>query len=58
MQQERLQKHVRLCRRNLTSRRVKCCATCPFEDEIVMVYPHLKKLFVAKRREQKCKSTS
>lgn len=45
--------HVRLCRRNLRSRRVKCCARCPFEDEIVDAYPKLRALFVAKRDAQR-----
>jgi hypothetical protein len=33
-----------LCKRNLKSNRVKCCAQCPFEEEIVSQYPELKNL--------------
>ena len=47
---KRLAKHARLCRRNLLSPRVKCCAQCPFEDEIVAALPGLGPLFRAKRR--------
>jgi len=49
MDKERLKVHVRLCRRNLKSARVKCCATCPFEEEILGEYPELKNLFENKR---------
>lgn len=49
MDAEKLSKHVRLCRRNLRSRRVRCCATCPFEDEIVKHYPELAEQFRIKR---------
>ena len=46
---KRLAHHIKLCRRNLASYRVKCCATCPFEEEIVGVYPDLAALFDRKR---------
>ena len=46
----KLKKHVNLCMRNLRSRRVKCCADCPFEEEIVGEYPELKKFFKEKRK--------
>lgn len=46
----RLATHVKLCRKNLKSNRVKCCATCPFEDFIVSSYPDTIKLFKAKRK--------
>lgn len=46
----KLERHVRLCRRNLKSDRVRCCATCPFEEEIVTQYPELGKLFEEKRQ--------
>ena len=49
MNLERLKHHIKLCRRNLSSARVKCCATCPFEEEIIAVYPELAALFEAKR---------
>lgn len=47
---QRLEKHVKLCRKNLKDTRTKCCALCPFEEEIVRVYPELKKMFEEKRR--------
>ena len=50
MNVEKLDKHVKLCRRNLKSSRVKCCAECPFEDDITLFYPELKVLFVQKRQ--------
>lgn len=50
MDEERLKKHIKLCRRNLKSSRVKCCATCPFEEEIVAHYPKLQEAFDNKRR--------
>jgi hypothetical protein len=49
MDKNRLAHHVALCRRNLRSPRVKCCAGCPFEAEIVAEYPELAALFKAKR---------
>lgn len=53
MNLKKLQQHVKLCRRNLKSHRVTCCANCPFEDEIVAQFPALKKLFVEKRKHVK-----
>jgi hypothetical protein len=47
---KKLEKHVHLCIRNLASDRVKCCATCPFEDQIVAAYPELRGWFRNKRR--------
>lgn len=44
--------HIKLCKKNLKSSRVKCCATCPFEEEILRVYPELALLFMDKRREK------
>ena len=49
MIQELLVNHLKLCRKNLKSNRVKCCTECPFEDEIVEVAPTMAKLFEAKR---------
>ena len=46
----RLATHVKLCRKNLKSNRVKCCATCPFEDFIVSSYPDTIDLFKDKRK--------
>jgi hypothetical protein len=51
MNKEKLKTHVKLCKRNLKSKRVKCCANCPFEEEIVGEYPELKKLFEEKREQ-------
>lgn len=50
MDKEKLKKHIRLCKRNLKSVRVKCCKTCPFEEEIVIEYPDLKFIFEEKRK--------
>lgn len=50
MDKVKLQNHVKLCKRNLNSGRVRCCAACPFEEEIVKVYPDLAELFEAKRK--------
>lgn len=50
MDLDRLHKHVKLCKRNLRSEAVHCCAHCPFEEEITNVYPELKKLFIQKRK--------
>jgi len=48
----KLMKHIMsLCVRNLNSKRVKCCAECPFEDQIVKAVPNLKQLFEKKRKE-------
>lgn len=52
MDRKRLEKHIRLCRRNLKDGRTKCCATCPFEEEILSAYPELEELFEAKRKAQ------
>lgn len=52
MDDKRLTKHIQLCLRNLRSKRVKCCAQCPFEEEILSVYPDLKELFEKKRKEE------
>lgn len=49
---KKLEVHVRLCQKNLKSGRVKCCASCPFEEIIEEQYPDLKELFEAKRREK------
>jgi hypothetical protein len=50
MNTEKLSKFVsRLCRKNLNSNRVKCCADCPFEEEIVKEFPELKEKFEQKR---------
>ena len=51
MDVKRLEDHVKLCRHNLASSRVKCCAACPFEEEIIAQYPQLAVLFERKRSE-------
>jgi hypothetical protein len=53
MDVKKLETHVKLCRRNLKSKRVRCCANCPFEEEIVARYPELAALFEAKRQALK-----
>lgn len=51
----KLDKHVKkLCKRNLRSDRVKVCAECPFEDQIIQHYPELGALFRAKRKKVEC----
>lgn len=51
MNSYRLKSHIKLCTKNLKSDRVICCAGCPFEDEILAVYPGMKRLFEEKRKE-------
>ena len=48
--QSRMEKHIRLCRKNLKSNRVKCCATCPFEEFIVAFDARLQQAFKDKRK--------
>lgn len=50
MEYAKLHKHVKLCRSNLKNKRVKCCATCPFEVIIAERYPSLIPLFEQKRQ--------
>jgi hypothetical protein len=49
MNLDKLKIHIKLCKRNLKSTRVKCCNNCPFEEEILRHYPALKILFNRKR---------
>jgi hypothetical protein len=49
----KLETHIRLCKRNLRTVRVKCCASCPFEEIIVRHYPEVRELFEQKRRQLK-----
>lgn len=49
MDLKKLDNHVKLCKRNLKNKKVKCCATCPFEDLIVSYYPLMEELFIKKR---------
>jgi hypothetical protein len=53
MNKMKLANHVKLCKKNLKSDRVKCCAECPFEEEITREYPELKCLFELKRKQRK-----
>lgn len=53
----RLHKHVKLCRKNLKDSRTKCCAACPFEEEIRHHYPELGALFDAKREQLEKEAT-
>jgi len=50
LDEERLKEHIKLCKRNLKRADVVCCATCPFEQEIVSFYPELQEAFDNKRR--------
>ena len=50
MDAEKLKKHVKLCARNLKSVKVKCCGSCPFEEEITSLYPEMKVLYENKRK--------
>lgn len=47
----KLKIHVKLCKKNLKSSRVKCCANCPFEEEITKHYSELSTLFMNKREK-------
>lgn len=47
---DRLSKHIKLCRKNLKSNRVVCCANCPFEAAVVHEDMDLYLLFEAKRK--------
>jgi hypothetical protein len=46
----KLNTHIRLCKRNLHTKKVKCCANCPFEEIIVRHYPETRELFEQKRK--------
>ena len=50
MNKEKLNKHIKLCKKNLKDKRIKCCANCPFEEEILSIFPELKDLFENKRK--------
>lgn len=50
MDLNKLKVHIKLCRKNLKSKRTKCCAICPFENEICKNYPEMSILFKKKRR--------
>jgi len=52
MNVDKLKNHIKLCKKNLKSSRIQCCAECPFEEEIVGYYPELKELFDEKRTQQ------
>ena len=45
--------HIKLCKRNLKTKRIKCCALCPFEEEILSIFPELSKAFIDKRKYHK-----
>ena len=46
-----LQDHIKLCKKNLRSKRVKCCASCPFEEFIIDKSPGMAVMFEDKRRQ-------
>ena len=45
----KMKTHLKLCRKNLKSSRVVCCASCPFEDVIVGYDVGMEPLFKAKK---------
>lgn len=47
---EDIRKFSKLCRRNLKSKRIKCCKNCPFKEDIIKACPDLEELF----KESKC----
>jgi len=49
MDLEKMKEHIKLCRKNLNSKKIKCCATCPFEEEIIKYDPTLLNKFKQKR---------
>ena len=51
MDRDKLKTHIKLCIRNLKSDRVKCCAGCPFEEEITKAYSDLSSMFNKKRSQ-------
>lgn len=51
MNTTKLKEHIKLCKKNLKNKRVKCCANCPFEEEITDCFPELKVLFIEKREQ-------
>jgi len=52
MNRKKLEKHIKLCRRNLKNVKVKCCLDCPFKEIIVQYHPEMNILFNnAKRRK-------
>lgn len=50
--EEKLRKHIKLCKRNLKNKRIKCCASCPFEEMIIKEYPEMEEMFEEKRNEK------
>jgi hypothetical protein len=49
----KMDRHLKLCRRNLKSDRVVCCGACPFERIIVGFDVSLAPLFEAKRKAKR-----
>lgn len=45
MDSKKLKQHITICIRGLKSKRNRCCANCPFEEEILAEYPELKDKF-------------
>ena len=48
--ENKLDKQAKLCRRNLKNKRVKICNTCPFEDILKATYPEMIELFIEKHK--------
>jgi hypothetical protein len=50
MIKDRLERHVKsLCLKNLRDKRTKCCAQCPFQDDIEREFPETRFLFQEKQ---------
>ena len=50
MDYEKMKKHVnKLCKKNLKDKRVKCCAECPFMEEIIRWFPETREPFFEKK---------
>jgi len=44
-----LKNHIKLCKTNLKRDNIKCCLSCPFEEEIVKEYPEMADMFHSAR---------
>jgi hypothetical protein len=54
MIKDRIERHVKtLCLKNLRDKRTKCCAQCPFQDDIEREFPETRFLFQEKQACQK-----
>jgi len=53
-----LKNHIKLCKTNLKRDNIKCCLSCPFEEEIVKLYPEMADLFHAARVYKEARDTN